>query len=475
MQVKNQYDLIVVGDQLSGLLLAAGAAQSGKRVLVLEGSPSSTVLYEVPSGKFLGDLVAEPVLGLHEGSKADNFLKNVGLYQSLSDIFPLHENPLQVLHSNYRLDFSYELEALKENAKREWDMPAEIQDKFCRLLTGNIVSKKDISQLVSEIPLGVEWEPLCFLQSALFGAASPESFPYHAYKELVKLASHGVRFSLGGRSAIKERLLSRVLIYGGSVKRGTWVEEIVFEKKRLAGVLLSSYEGFVRSPMVIGAMGANTFLSLIPNDLKQKNLVNRFAKIHPKFWRLSFTILVPEDLIPEGMGSHLAYVPENRSLSEDNFLQVQTFAKEVYGGIPIAHKALVVRVLVPHEEESLQPKAISRILKRSMQNLEKIIPFIAGKNLSISPDPNNLEQDSVYQKYFHFKSLEHIPPSLLVYDSSLSVDFDNREYMDWSKYGLDGLAICSRDIRPLLGLTGEVFSAMDLLQIIQSKESRRKR
>ena len=48
MKVGDSFDLIVIGDQLSGLFLAAGAAQQGMRVLVLEESNFPTVLYEAP-------------------------------------------------------------------------------------------------------------------------------------------------------------------------------------------------------------------------------------------------------------------------------------------------------------------------------------------------------------------------------------------------------------------------------------------
>lgn len=470
MQVKGTYDLIVVGDQLSGLFLAAGAAQAGKHVLVLEGNSTPTQLYEVPSGRLMGDMVVEPVIGLQEGSKVDAFLKSLGLYQDLNDLFPRHDPALQVVADRLRLDFEYELGKLREAARREFKLPPAQLEEFCRALAGQTVSKKSFSEVIAGIPLPVQWENFGWLQTMLFGAMAPTELPYQAYKEVIDLAAKGIRFPIGGRSALKERLLGRILVFGGSVKKSTWVEEIVFEKGHLTGVLLSSYEGFVRSPVVVGAMGAKTFYELVPKEIRPKRLGEAVERIRPRHWRLSFSLLVPEGLIPEGMGTHVAAVDFNGPLECERFLQLNTFGKEVYGGIPAGHKALVVRVLVPYEEASLEPRYVERLMKRALKRLGELMPFLKSEELAVFPDPTKLAQDPVYQKFYKFRSLEFIPPALLAYESTLTAGYDNREFLDWKSHGLEGLLLCSRDIRPLLGFTGEVFTAMDLLAALRKKD-----
>jgi phytoene dehydrogenase-like protein len=471
MQVKGTYDLIVVGDQLSGLFLAAGAAQLGKRVLVLEGNSTPTVLYEVPSGRLMGDLLVEPVIGLQDGSKVDKFLKSLGLYQELNDLFPRHDPALQIVSDRLRFDFEYDLARLRETAHREFPLPEAKLEAFCRALTAQSVSKKSFSDVIADIPLPVEWENFGWLQTMLFGAMAPGALPYAAYKEVIELAARGIRYPVGGRSALKERLLGRILVFGGSIKKSTWVEEIVFERGRLSGVLLSSYEGFVRSPIVVGAMGAKTFYELVPKKYRPKALAAAVERIQPCHWRMSFTLLVPDGLIPEGMGSHVAVVDFDGPLAAERFLHINVFGKEVYGGIPAGHKALVVRILVPYEEQSLTLRYQERLLKRALKRLGEVMPFLRDQALALFPDPSRLEQDLVYQKFYHFKGLEFIPSALLAYESTLTPGYDNREFLDWKSYGLEGLLLCSRDIRPLLGFTGEVFTAMDLLANLQRKEN----
>lgn len=472
MQVKEQYDLIVIGDQLSGLFLAAGAAQAGLHVLVLDESSSPTVHYELPSGRFLGDLICEPVIGVEENSKVDHFLRSLGLYQNISDLFPLHQPNLQIIGPRCRVNFAYKLEKLKSEFQRELGLTGSMLEEFCRAILGITVSKKSFSEVIAKIPLPVSYEIFGWMQSVLFGSVAVENLPFPAYKSVVDLAAKGIRYPMGGRSALKERLMSRILVYGGTVKKATRVEEIVFEKNHLAGVLLSSYEGFVRSSHVVGAMGAKTFYHLLPQKMRSKKLSDAVSRISPKYWRMNFTILVPDSVIPEGLGTNAVIYDQKGANDQDHFLHVQVFDKEVYGGIPGGHKAIICRVLVPYDERALIQKNVERILRRSVNRLEEIIPFLREKPYFISPDPENLNSDLIFQKFYRFPGLDHIPPSYLVYEASLGEDFNQTVFIDWKDFGLPGMELCSRDIRPLHGLTGEIFTAMDLLAKLERKKGK---
>src|SRR5262245_17432527 len=155
MKVGESYDLIVIGDQLSGLFLAAGAAQQGKKVLVLEESNFPTVLYEAPSGRLLGDFVAEPAVGLCEGTPVDAFLRSLGLYQEIDQLFQKHEPPLQVVSRGLRLDYSYSPKEFGAALAREVQLPEDGLNSLRRLLSGEIPSKQPFSALVAELGLPV--------------------------------------------------------------------------------------------------------------------------------------------------------------------------------------------------------------------------------------------------------------------------------------------------------------------------------
>lgn len=461
MRVRDTYDLVVIGDQLSGLFLAAGAGQMGQKVLVLQDSNVPTVSYEQPSGRFLGDFASEPVIGLQEGSAADAFLKSLGLYQNLDEVFPRHNPPMQVAGKKFRFDFSYEPNCLSAELAREFPGRAGL----ARLLSGEQIEKGGFRQAVGKAGLSVDFEVFGALQAAAYGAMAPSDISYPGYKEILALASRSVRYPLGGRSALTEHLMGRIRAFGGAIKKNTRVDEIVFERGRLAGVLLSSYEGFVRSSMVVGAMGTGTFFHLIPKEYQNSTLREAVNRIHPRYWRFSFTLLLPEDALPEGMGSHLTLA------DGPDFLQVQVFPNGVYGGIPARHRAVVVRTLVPYEHASLAEKYLQRHLKKSLLRLKAVMPFIQEMPIHISPDPENLSQDAAFQRYYRFKDVDYIPPVYLVYENGLSPALDQREFLDWSRFGLPGLAICSRDVYPLFGTTGEILAAMDMLALLKKKKA----
>ncbi len=289
MQLKDSYDLIVIGDQLSGFFLAAGAAQEGKRVLVLEESSSPHILHEIPSGRFLGDFACEPFLGLQSGTKIDQFLKSLGLYQNLDDLFLAHSPPMQFVDDDVRIDFSYQPASLHAEIRREFSRQ---QEEICRLIDGSILENGSFANAVQKSGLPVSFEKFGWLQAVLMGSISDRQLPYPQYKKILQLAAAGVRFPLGGRDALKERLQSRIQIHEGNIRRNTRVEEIVFEKGRLAGVLLSSYEGFIRSPLVFGAMASENFFSLVPKHLRSGKVSNWQQEKRATHWRLQFCLTV---------------------------------------------------------------------------------------------------------------------------------------------------------------------------------------
>jgi len=465
MKVDEAFDLIVIGDQLSGLFLAAGAAQQGMKVLVLEESNFPTVLFEAPSGRLLADFIAEPVIGLQHGSKVDTFLQSLGLYQELDLLFPLHEPPVQLVSNGFRLDFSYKEATFAEVVKREIQLPTEKNAALAQLLAGGVASKKSFAELVAEQELPVAFEALGDIQAALYGSMLPFHLEYADYQEIIGKAHQSVRYPVGGRGAIKERLLSRLQLFGGSLRRASHVEEIVFERRRLSGVLLSSYEGFVRSHRVVGAMAAGSFARLLPENMRARRLNDLVSKVRPRAWKLGFTLLVPEGLIPEGMGSHVALFDPDIGFEGEGFLQLQIFPKDVYGGIPAKHRVILGRMLVPFEESSISTRSISTHLKRALARIKQLMPFLDEQSIAFFPDPHNLEKDPVFQRYYKFKSIDHIPGSLLSYEQGFGDAHDPAKNLDWSSFDLEGVALCSRDIRPLHGLIGEVLSAIDLLAI----------
>jgi hypothetical protein len=129
---------------------------------------------------------------------------------------------------------------------------------------------------------------------------------------------------------------------------------------------------------------------------------------------------------------------------------------------------------VPFEPAAISEKMMARHLKKTMDEIEKTIPFLRESALIVSPNPDALSQDPAFQRYYRFEGLEFIPSSLLAFESGLSHRLDQRDFLDWAKFGLPGLALCSRDVYPLFGTTGEILAAMEMLAQVKKKSERKR-
>ena len=464
MQVKGSYDLVVVGDQLAGLFLAAGAAQKGWKVLVLEGNVTPSVLHEIPSGRFLGDLIAEPLVGLDPNGKVDKFLRELGLYQEIDELFPRHELNQQLITDKFRIIFQETQEKLEKELRENSSLSSEQIVALSKLLTGTGNSKTKISELAKQYGLPVDVECIASLWPSIYGSMAPGDLTLGQYRTVLDEMKKGVRFPLGGRTALKERLLSKISIFGGTIRKMAWVEEIVFEYGRLTGVMLSTYEGFVKSPRVVGAMGANSFLQLIPQKMKPEFLEKSLENISSRYWRMNFCLVLPEEVLPEGLHTNSILMELGEDLAEERFLHLQVFGKEMFGGIPPDHKALIVRLLVPFEDKSLQRKYLVKLIQKALVKLEKLIPFLKTQPYTLTPNIHDFENDLIFEKFYNWTDLNFVPPILRVHEQTITENLENVDFLNWSRFGLDGLALCSRGIRPMLGLYGEMEAAIDLLE-----------
>lgn len=467
MQVQSSYDLIVIGDQISGFFTAAAAAQEGWRVLLIEGHSVPSANYEIPSGRFLGELHPEVILGLQEGSPVNRFFKKLGLYDTSDSFFERYVPGLQFVSKKHRLELGAINENLNSDLIREIGLEPSAANGLAKYLQGKAVTTESFAAGIERMQLPVYWEKLAKMSLATFGSIFPKDISYPKYKELIDATAMGTYFPKGGRSALKEHLISKIQVFGGMVKRGTWVEELVFEGKKLSGVVLSSFEGFVRAPMIVGAMGADTLMNLVPEKFRSAGLKKMVGSIEPNFWQFSFCLTVPELMVPKGMGPHFMFLDDLELQDESSHLQVQIFGKEVFRGIPPGHLAMNVRTLIPFQESARSPANLRRIILQSADRLQSVMPFLDLNQVLFSPNPNDIEKDPILKSCYSFPSLLHIPPLMTVYATPESL-----QHLDWTKFGLPGIALCSRDLYPHLGSTGEVIASMDALSLLQAMKGK---
>ena len=464
MRVGDHYDLIIIGNQLSGYFLATAAAQRGHRVLVIEEQAYRSVLFERPSGTFLTDLHWEPWIGLKDGTEEDQFLRDIGLYQNVDELLPQFSPAVQMISDQGRVDFSYPFHRMREEWVREYPKSAEQLHRLgSRLHADHTSTGRKLASLVEQIGLEPHWTQVGDIQAALYGAVSPEHISLGLVKSFLEYAEAGVRYPLGGRDAAKEILRARLKWHGGRVKTDARVEEIILERGKLAGVLLSSFEGFVRCDRLAGNMSGSVFLHLLPEEYRPETLQRRVEAMRARYWRLNFTLKLPESAVPEGMAKHVCYHNLDRELGEGQFLQVFALPRSCYSGIEPGCQVLLVRCLLPTEPRALRPEYISVTIKRCLKQLQSFIPFVDEK-ISVVPNPDNIQADPIFQEHYQFDSFEDIPHDLLVYAETWDSMCRKAIPWNWSRYGLSNISLCSRDVLPALGVLGEIQTARRVLR-----------
>ncbi len=470
MRVGNSYDLVVAGGELGGYLLATAVAHNGKKVLVVDPDLSQSFFLESQKPAPVTDFSYDPIIGLYSGSTVDRFLRKVGLYKNMDDLFLNCTPALQLISGSGRVNFSYPMGEMEKEWTREFPKYAQPLKILSSSLSKDrsIRTHKKFDFMVKKSGLSSHWAHLGRIQAPLYGMLNPKSIPLGLVRTYLQYASHGVHYCMNNRQAMKKTLIERLHHAGGKVKSAAGVGEIIFERKKLMGVLLSSFEGFVKTKQVVGAMNSRNFMNLLPPEYRYPSLVNEVNGLKPSYWRFNFMVKVDHSAIPEGMSSHVCYYDPDSSANEEDFLQLFVFPPSKQDSSK--KRVILVRTLVPFTEKGITPHYLGVTIKRCLQRMESFIPFLKDGLFEISPDPNHIEEDPVYKKHFRFHSLDDVSRELLVYDSTADSNFLSGVRSDWSSHGLPGVSLCARDVVPSLGFMGEILTSISLFKkVMKSK------
>jgi hypothetical protein len=446
MQVRDSYDIIVIGDQLGGLLAATACAKRGQKVLVLESDRPPEVAYEVPSGRFLGDFSCGPVLGWIPNSELDIFLRGLGVYGAREEVFPSHSPSLQWLGPRLRMDLDFGEGTLKE-CTREMGPHGEA---FARSVLGEMEGKY-FSEGLAKNDWPAHWKDIGSVVPLLFGSLYSEDPDLTSYQQISGLARTGVYYLNGGSVGLKEKILSRFRLFGGAVKKSAEVEEIVFERGKLAGVLLSSFEGFVKTKALVGALPVDPYFRLFPEEAQSSSLSGRLRNRKPAWLRWTVNALVKQSELPEGLGSHGVFLSK---LGEPP-IQLQLLPRDCYGGLGAGEGVLVIRSLFPYESRS-RPQ----VLRHCLDHVREILGERVFRSMALTFRPNELclPEDPLFQRFFNDEFWA--ATSGFVY--SEPVFSSPAEAIDWSVHGHANVFLASSDVYPHLGITGDLFTGLDL-------------
>ncbi|MBI3556360.1 MAG: FAD-dependent oxidoreductase [Deltaproteobacteria bacterium] len=488
MRLADHYDVICAGGGLSSYLCAALLAAKGKRVLVIDDEDQA--LPRRYDAGFVFDPDFATFTGLRASAALGHSLKDLGI----DDGFQLADAIIQVMTPEYRIVFSRDQAAVQTEVRRGLTRAGKEVGEFFGLLgrAGKevptfvdgaltpgrgegtdttswkrfwgkyyplIQSEKPVA-LARAIP-GGSAEVCENLGAAILGAmsyAAPMNLGCEQSIRGLALCLQDQGYFSGGIEALEQRMAAIVLAAGGSVKKDTRVESLIAEGGKIVGVLLSSFEGIIRSDVVVITSRLRRLYATLPDGMRDSTLVRNLSRVVPSSWRFTLSVTVNRNVIPIGATSNMTYIGSYQfPLEEDNYLRIQIIPDGVYPASDTADMTtLLVTALIPYRASSMDYSYLRRLGGKMLRVLSELMPFLENNIVSLYPDFRASE--AALREAYPFRGPDWVPENLMQYYVR-----GHRSVQDFWGPGWttahSNLYFAGRSIWPSLGLYGEALTA----------------
>jgi phytoene dehydrogenase-like protein len=336
----NHYDLIVLGNDVAGLVSAALVARRGKRVLVLpHGTPDGAVRLQ---GRVLA-LDCAPVV--HAATPpVERVLHELGLQQQLRRMHAPVSGLVQHVLGDARLDLEPGERNLERELDRAWPSePAleawtlrhrwaaatdEVLDELLAsdgaLSADGFWGRRFLSRVASQLPARDtdELAPLPAEHGLRAIAEAPLPWLQHLTPaQLGKAASLrlGRLWSLGpddlpaGERRVREILLQRIELHSGEIKRELRVAEILVKRGKVVGVsLLGKRDRYGCDHLIVATDPRLLLDKTMLADAAPRSLVTSLAAIAPAAYRYVMHLEVDERGVTPALSGLALVTPARR-------------------------------------------------------------------------------------------------------------------------------------------------------------------
>ena len=368
------FDSIIIGSGAGGLSAALCLARAGQKVAVIEQ-------HYVPGGWchsfYINGHRFSP--GVHyiglldEGQATSNLYKGLGI---ANDLVFFRMNPKAYEHcwiGKERIDMPAEADQLYESLAKRFPKEKKGLKKYLELVTNvgreiQLIPKMDGFWDNITIPyrtrhLGkyalfslkrvLNWhvkDPL--LQKVLniqcgdHGLPpSKASFPFHC--AVMDHYIHGGFYPMGGGAAIVKAMTNAIKKYGGEIRTGEGVKNILLEqiegdkKFRAVGVELQQGERLKADKIISNADPAATY-SMVGSENLSRKLQAKLAKTHYSVTSLMFFLTVDMDVRKSGLDSGNIWMMLNHEMDEvhEDFFANDIVTTDEFSGLFISCSSL---------------------------------------------------------------------------------------------------------------------------------------
>ncbi|MCP5464683.1 MAG: hypothetical protein H7A33_06630 [Deltaproteobacteria bacterium] len=406
-------DILVIGNELPGLISAAFLARRGLSVQVVDSNlfgehekyPDPTCFTNLQS-KLLRSILGR--LNVPELT-IQNFLNND---ESLQVIFPEHRidvfsNPVPYFEEIEREFPSHfdKLKAFYENqAKLRHQI--DISEFFQKLLPHSWKERREFQKFIEEQKLSdknSEYQALCkqdarihaFLKSQYvlaYDQFCEEPFSYQV-SELFN-PGDGEIFSLrAGLDDLKKMLHDRILHYDGGVKKQVQINSLLFRNGVFEGADIDAQNSQVLCKYLLWNDSLDKLAELLPKKWRFRKLRKQLSDVQSEFHWFSLSFQIDKNYLPDPLKSNAVLITDpNKDLIGSNFLYLQIFKDKLMPKGKVCVHFLLPQSALDENEEFFSPY-FSEIENR----LRTLFPFCDDKLKLEFPVANpTIEQDTLF-------------------------------------------------------------------------------
>jgi hypothetical protein len=490
----SSYDLIVLGDELCGLVAAALSARRGMRTLVL-GFDDRPSRYNLGSTK----LPVEPLVMPGRGGAFDRAVKELNLEHTLKRRLREPRVPMQLVGPDQRIDVTPDGQTMARELSRElpgaaadasalaWNQASEIARLADPLLTSDAAfpgvgfwERREVARQADKAGADAEawWQrtqealagsdALALLQlPATLGDGCIDPSPLAIARSLDswRAAAPALKGDLDG---LVEMLGERLTSASGE-RRGGRAAEIGFGWSKISSVKTDAGDDLGVAQLI----ATQALADLVPLLGKKapKKLVETGDDLALTGWRYVLNLVVDESGIPEGMApTVLACVEPDAPLVGDNAFALHLGETDDAGRVVVTMSAILPAPpgagageegLIPHD---WLVESMAKLRVRLMERVELVMPFVTD-HLVLAHSPNEAVPPIVPGGRGSHEPPRTLPvPMRALWRGSV----EHGAGIAALPYGtgVKNLTLASRQVMPQLGLEGAFATGWSAAKIV---------
>lgn len=432
----SSYDLIVLGEDLAGLIASALCARRGMRTLLL-GYDDRPAKYALGPHK----LPVEPLVIPGRGGAIERVSRELNLEHTLRRKLRESRIAVQLVGPDARIDVSPDGQIMAKEIARElpgptgeamaaaWNQASEVARHADPLLASEHAfpavgfwERREVAKLADRAHAEAElwWSKagealggsagLALLRlPAALGDVCVDPSPLAVIRALDnwRQAAPALRGDLDGLS---ELLLERLTSASGEHRAGG-AQELGFGWSKVSSVrTLAGDDLGVAQLLATQPIG-----DLVPLLGKKapKKLVETEGELALAGWRYVLNLVVDESGVPEGMAPCvLAVVDPGRPLVGDNAFSLHLGEPDDHGRVVVTMSAILAAPAgaadVHAVEQAWLDEAMARLREKLLTRVELVMPFL-GEHLVVAHSPNESAPPSVPGGRGGHEAPKHLP------------------------------------------------------------------